>query len=115
MSLNDLPGAEIILPGLSDLHNGNSNTIGALLIAIAATRLTEAGLDIQNYHLAPDPELTLYARLQNEREDAYPHYNALLNRLNSFCSALEMTLSIDTGNSRFCQSWDNSIASSSRT
>ncbi len=90
MSLNDLPGAEIILPGLSDLHSGNSNTIGALLIAIAATRLTEAGLDIQNYHLAPEPELTLYARIQKEREDAYPHYNALLNRLNSFCNALEL-------------------------
>jgi hypothetical protein len=46
MSLNELPGAEIILPGLSDLHSGESNTIGALLVAIAATRLTEAGLDI---------------------------------------------------------------------
>jgi hypothetical protein len=91
MSLNDLPGAEIILPGLSDLHSDNRNTIGALLIAIAATRLTEAGLDIQNYHLAPDPELTLYALLQKEREDAYPYYNALLNRLNSFCSALELS------------------------
>jgi hypothetical protein len=90
MSLNDLPGAEIILPGLSDLHSGNSNTVGALLIAIAATRLTEAGLNIQNYHLAPEPELTLYAHLQKEREDAYPHYNALLNRLNSFCNALEL-------------------------
>ncbi len=89
MSLNDLPGAEIILPGLSDLRNGDSNTIGALLVAIAATRLTEAGLDIQNYRLAPQPELTLYAHLQKEREDAYPYYNALLNRLNSFCNALE--------------------------
>lgn len=89
MSFNDLPGAEIILTGLSDLNNGESNTIGALLVAIAATRLTEAGLDVQNYHLAPEPELTLYARLQNEREDAYSYYNALLNRLNSFCNALE--------------------------
>lgn len=91
MNLNDLPGAEIILPGLSDLACGKSNTIGALLVAIAATRLTEAGLDIQNYHLSPEPELTLYASLQDEREDAYPYYNALLNRLNSFCNALELT------------------------
>jgi hypothetical protein len=91
MSIDDLPGAEIILPGLSDLHSGDRNTIGALLIAIAATRLTAAGLDIQNYHLAPEPELTLYALLQKEREDAYPHYNALLNRLNSFCNALELS------------------------
>jgi hypothetical protein len=91
MSLNDLPGAEIILPGLSDLHNGESNTIGALLVAIAVTRLTEAGLDIPKDHLASEPELTLYARLQDERDDAYPYYNALLNRLNSFCNALEIS------------------------
>ena len=91
MNLNDLPGAEIILPGLSDLARGKSNTIGALLVAIAATRLTEAGLDIQKYHLSSEPELTLYACLQDEREDAYPYYNALLNRLNSFCNALELT------------------------
>lgn len=90
MNLNELPGAEIILPGLSDLHNEKSNTIGALLVAIAATRLTEAGLDIPKDHLAPEPELTLYARLQDERDDAYPYYNALLNSLNSFCSALEL-------------------------
>jgi hypothetical protein len=91
MSIHDLPGAEIILPGLSDLQSGNCNTIGALLIAIAATRLTEAGFDIHNNRLAPEPELTLYALLQQEREDAYSHYNALLNRLNSFCNALELS------------------------
>jgi hypothetical protein len=81
---------DLILLGLSDLHRGESNTIGALLIAIAATRLTEAGLDIPKYYLATEPEMALYAYLQNEREDAYPYYNALLNRLNSFCNALEM-------------------------
>lgn len=91
MSLNELPGAEIILPGLSDLHSGESNTIGALLVAIAATRLTEAGLDIPKDHLTREPELTLYARLQDERDDAYLYYNALLNRLDSFCNALELS------------------------
>lgn len=90
MNLNDLPGAEIILPGLTDLQNGKSQTIGALLVAIAATRLTEAGLDVPRHHLASEPELTLYARLQNEQEDAYQYYNALLNCLNSFCNALEI-------------------------
>lgn len=98
MSLNNLPGAELILPGLSDLHCGESNTIGALLVAIAATRLTAAGLDVKNYHLALQPELTLYARLQQEREDAYPYYNALLNRLNSFCNALELSQKYDPSN-----------------
>jgi hypothetical protein len=59
MNLNELPGYEIILPGLSDLHSGESNTIGALLAAIASTRLTETGLDIPKNHLTPEPELTL--------------------------------------------------------
>jgi len=91
MNLNELPGAEIILPGLRDLHSGESNTIGALLVAIAAGRLTEAGLDIPKDRLVPEPELTLYDRLQDERDDAYLYYNALLNLLNSFCNALELS------------------------
>ena len=90
MILNDLPGAELIVPGLDDIHSGKTNTIGALLIAIAATRLIAAGLDFPKDGLATDPEMALYARLQSEREDAYPYYNALLNRLNSFCNALEL-------------------------
>ncbi|MEB3191641.1 MAG: hypothetical protein VKL42_14985 [Snowella sp.] len=98
MNLNDLPGAEIILPGLTDLQNGKSQTIGALLVAIAATRLTEAGLDVPTHHLASEPELTLYARLQNEQEDAYQYYNALLNRLNSFCNALEIHYKYQSSN-----------------
>ena len=90
MELQELPGAELILPGLEDLHNGNSETVGALLVAIASTRLIEAGLSFSTSHLVPEPELTLYDRLQNERDDAYPYYNALLNSLHSFCSALEL-------------------------
>ncbi|MCL1476033.1 hypothetical protein [Argonema antarcticum] len=91
MSLNELPGAELILPGLNDLQNDEANTVGSLLVAIAATRLTEAGLDVPLEHLAPEPELILYARLQDERDDAYLYYNALLNSLNSFCNALELS------------------------
>jgi hypothetical protein len=90
MHLDELPGAELILPGLDDLHNGETNTVGSLLVAIASIRLTEAGLDVPKEHLPPEPELALYALLQNERDDAYPYYNALLNRLNSFCNALEL-------------------------
>jgi hypothetical protein len=96
MILNELPGAELILPGLEDLRNGKKNTIGALLVAIAATRLIELGLDFPKDHLAPEPELTLYALLQDERDDAYYYYNALLNRLSSFCNALELGLVLDT-------------------
>jgi hypothetical protein len=95
MELNELPGSELILPGLEDLHDGRNMTIGALLIAIASIRLAQAGLEIPNQPLAPDPELTLYAQLQGDREDAYADYNALLNSLNSFCNALELKFKID--------------------
>ncbi len=89
-NLQELPGAEIVLPGLRDLERGESYTIGALVVTIAATRLTEAGLPIPNDRLASEPELTLYARLEDEQEDPYGYYNALLHRLNSFCNALEL-------------------------
>jgi len=91
MNLNQLPGAELILNGLEDIHNGKTHTVGALLIAIASTRLTAAGLVFSKEHLSLEPELTLYALLQDQRDDAYPYYNALLSSLNSFCIALENT------------------------
>ena len=91
MNLEELPGAEFILPGVDDLYNGKTNTVGALLIAIAATRLTKAGLDFPSYSLAKEPELALYALLQDERSNAYSYYNALLRRLTSFCHALEFS------------------------
>jgi hypothetical protein len=91
MNLHELPGSELILPGLEDLRSGETNTVGALLVTIAATRLTAAGLDIPRDRLDPEPELSLYGRLQDEREDAYPYYNALLSSLNSFCNALELS------------------------
>ncbi|AFY91874.1 hypothetical protein Cha6605_0595 [Chamaesiphon minutus PCC 6605] len=35
MDLNELPGSELILPGLEDLYEGRNNTIGSLLISLA--------------------------------------------------------------------------------
>jgi hypothetical protein len=90
MELNELPGSELILPGLEDLYEGRNNTIGSLLISIASIRLTAAGLDIPQVSLVLEPELALYNHLQIDREDAYPYYNALLHSLNSFCAALEL-------------------------
>jgi hypothetical protein len=90
MELNELPGSELILPGLEDLYHGRNNTIGSLLISIASIRLTAAGLDIPQVSLVSEPELALYNYLQIDQDDAYPYYNALLNSLNSFCAALEL-------------------------
>ena len=89
MSFDNLPGADLILPGVDDLRAWNNNTLGALLIAIASTRLSNVVLTFPKDNLAPDPELTLYAHLEDTRNDAYPYYNALLASLNSFCNALD--------------------------
>ena len=91
INLNELPGSDLILPGLDDLRDGKTHTVGALLIAIASTRLSKAGLKFPKDHLVSEPELTLYAQLEAERDDAYPYYNALLNSLSSFCNALELS------------------------
>jgi hypothetical protein len=98
VELNELPGSELILPGLEDLYHGRNNTIGSLLISLAeplwkrlaSIRLTAAGLDIPQGSLVSEPELALYNQLQIDRDDAYSYYNALLNSLNSFCAALEL-------------------------
>lgn len=89
MNFEDLPGADLILPGVEDLQEGKSRTVGALLIAIASARLSNAGLVFCKEHLEVEPEMTLYRQLYDEREDAYPYYNALLDSLGSFCNALE--------------------------
>lgn len=91
IDLSEFPEGKLILSGLDDLNSGKNSTVGALLIAIASTRLTEAGIKFSKKHLASEPELTLYSHLLGERDDAYPYYNALLNGLNSFCNALELS------------------------
>jgi hypothetical protein len=76
---------------MNDLCNGKNDTVGALLVVIASMRLTQAGLNVPKDHLVSEPELTLYVRLQREQSDAYSYYNALLDNLNSFCNALELS------------------------
>jgi len=95
MELNELPGSELILPGLTDLRNGQTKTIGALLIEIASPRLSWAGLVIPEHDEVEEPELTLYLLLEAERVDAYSYYNALLGSLNSFCNALDLKFSFE--------------------
>lgn len=90
--LNGLPGEELILPGLADLQAGRESR-GSLLIAIAKSRLRQAGLLIPIVPAAAvDPELRLYALLAQEHGlEAHGQYKALLARLDKFCRALEQT------------------------
>lgn len=89
-SFDGLPGAELIEVGLADAASG-TESIAALLVAIAAPRLTRLGVDVPKGALVKgEPELALYRMLCEQSEpDPYSSYNALLRRLVSFEQALE--------------------------
>ena len=85
----DLPGAELVRAGLNALERGEA-TVEALLVAIGASRLRHAGLDVPTLPAIQEPELALYAALcKTNRVDAHSAYNALIRRLVSFERALE--------------------------
>lgn len=86
--LRDLPGAELVLPGLADLEAGRE-TVEALLVEIAAPRLRRLGLEVP-LRQDLEPERRLYLRLDAERpEGVHARYNALIRRLIAFSQALE--------------------------
>ena len=83
-----LPGGEYLAEGLADLAD-QKESIPALLLAIAAQRLTAAGLPLPAIQ-GSDPELRLYRLLRTTHgDDAHSQYNAHLRRLCSLCPALE--------------------------
>lgn len=91
-SLRDLPGSELVLPGLADVA-AERDTVNALLVRIAAPRLSACGLPVPRWDGQGElPEHRLYARLMHHA-DAHSRYNALLQRLVSFENALEQRLS----------------------
>ena len=85
----DLPGSGILERGRADLALGVLST-DALLVAIAAGRLREAGVQVPE--LPPglrEPELDLYRALGETSDDPYFRYNSLLAELDSALSALK--------------------------
>ena len=85
-----LPGGEILSKGLKDLQEG-IRSIDALLVLVAAPRLTRCGIKIpQNSSLSELPEHALYRQLCVEHgPEAYRHYRSLLRRLVSLENAME--------------------------
>lgn len=82
----DLPGADLVAAGLSDLAEG-VESVAALLVSIGAPRLEQLGLCVPNP--IPSPERRLYERLHAENPDAaHSRYNAYLRRLVSYERAL---------------------------
>jgi hypothetical protein len=87
VEFSHLPGGDLVAKGLEDLACA-SETVEALLVSMAATRLRGSGVPVATPF--PDPEHRLYTLLAREDSDsAHSRYNALLRRLTSFESALE--------------------------
>lgn len=85
-----LPGGEILRNGLRDLQDG-VRSIDALLVLVAAPRLTRCGIRIPETSFPSElPEHDLFRRLSVEHgPEAYRHYRSLLRRLVSLENALE--------------------------
>lgn len=87
----DLPGADLVAAGIAALERG-AVTVEALLVAVGAPRLRDAGLRFPDPPpLEHAPEMALYDALCRapDIEDPYGRYNSLIRRLVSFERALE--------------------------
>jgi len=87
VTLDALPGGDLIEAGLADLSRGRAS-VEALLVSIGAPRLRRIGIDVPAE--IPNPEEKLYERLaQGDPDSAHSRYNALIRRLVSFERAAE--------------------------
>ncbi|MEM1295744.1 MAG: hypothetical protein AAGH89_10295 [Verrucomicrobiota bacterium] len=87
--LDDLPGAELVVPGLADLKAGRE-TAEAMLVAAGATKLRILGIALEG-ELPVMPEHRLYEILAAEfGNNAHSRYNAYIGRLVSFFRALAL-------------------------
>lgn len=84
----DLPGAELILQGLTDRAE-NIHSIPSCAVRIAQPRLTRAGLLDATTGDDVSAELDLYQLLAPEGDRAYTRYNAILREIVSFEHALD--------------------------
>jgi hypothetical protein len=84
-----LPGAEIVIAGLTDLTDSRISE-SALLVLIAAPNLRRQGIDVPEAKGVALPyEHRLYELLSSENnEAAYSRYNSLIRRIVSFERAL---------------------------
>ena len=89
LSIDHLPGAELIAQGLEHARDGQVTTL-ACLVSIAFPRLHRAGLVAPGqFEPVVEPELVLYRLLRQEGGDAFSRYQALLRRLIRFEHALD--------------------------
>jgi hypothetical protein len=88
--LAELPGADLVLRGMKEVHEP-APTECALLVLIGAPRLRRLGFDMPDRPDIPQPfEHRLYELLEETHgEGAYSRYNSLIRRLVSFEHAME--------------------------
>jgi hypothetical protein len=87
MTIDDLPGADLVQKGVHDLAN-SVESAEALLVSIGAYRLKHVGIELASP--LSSPEHRLYELLRAEDADgAHSRYNALIRRLVSFERAAE--------------------------
>jgi len=88
MVTDQLPGADLIAQGITDIRTGR-DTKESALVSMAAPRLRALGLDVP----ASDESGAghrLYGLLSDEdRASAHSRYNALVGRVVSFARAAE--------------------------
>ena len=94
-NLENLPGAELVLPGLQDIAEGRLETIEALLVAVGSPRLRRLGFDLPEVYPVL-PEHALYQKLcEIHGDSAHSRYNGLSRRLVSFERALAMLIRME--------------------
>jgi hypothetical protein len=87
--LNDLPGEELIRPGLDDFL-AKRITVESLLVAIVSNRLRKYGiLHCKDSELPAEAELQLYSILAKQYDDPYTQYRAYNGRMTKFENALD--------------------------
>lgn len=86
----DLPGAELLEAGLTDLAQ-NKLSPAALAVCALRPRLNAIGVGVLELHLSDDAEILMYQALGRAGEPN-PHtaMNAMLRRLDSYASAAEV-------------------------
>ncbi|HEX5760182.1 MAG TPA: hypothetical protein VF121_13410 [Thermoanaerobaculia bacterium] len=88
MTLESLPGGDLVREGIADLERG-VESVPALLVSIGAPRLRRLGFVLPGEVFA-SPEHRLYELLaETDPDSAHSRYNALVRRLVSFENAAE--------------------------
>ncbi len=87
--LKNLPGAEIVLPGIADIEAGRKS-VNASAVQCAARRLQGLGLAAPAAQGHVPAAHQLYRQLSGELgASAHSRYNAILARVASFAGAAE--------------------------